>query len=219
MVWQRCDSGILELACCPCWPFRGDSTVSIIFHGIIYTLTCVLQISIYGLHLCYHRNRWCTGHQRRCLRLYPESAKSESSLPHEINVLTAFSGSTSSIFTPGSTSPSAILYDAWESFTKKSPKADESIRSIRPELAKAVDECIDAAGQEWEPHWQRRLLNVCFFIPHSPGMDIELHQAAKFGRGFLDFHNPTDFVTMGQTLKVLNGVRYYEVGIPLTLSQ
>ncbi|KJA15614.1 hypothetical protein HYPSUDRAFT_1068261 [Hypholoma sublateritium FD-334 SS-4] len=110
--------------------------------------------------------------------------------------------STLSIFRPGSTSPSAILYDAWESFTKKSPKADESIRSIRPELAKAVDECIDAAGQEWEPHWQRRLLN-----------------AAKFGRGFLDFHNPTDFVTMGQTLKVLNGVRYYEVGIPLTLSQ
>jgi len=42
----------------------------------------------------------------------------------------------------------------------KSSKADESIRSIRPELAKAVDECIDAAGQEWEPYWQRRLLNV-----------------------------------------------------------
>jgi len=71
-----------------------------------------------------------------------------------------FIASTLSIFKPGSTSPSAILYDAWESFTKKSPKADESIRSIRPELAKAVDECIDAAGQEWEPHWQRRLLNV-----------------------------------------------------------
>ncbi|KAF8966570.1 vacuolar assembling/sorting protein VPS16 [Flammula alnicola] len=110
--------------------------------------------------------------------------------------------STLSIFRPGSTSPSAILYDAWESFARKSPKADESIRSIKPELAKAVNECIDAAGQEWEPHWQRRLLN-----------------AAKFGRGFLDFHNPTDFVQMGQTLKVLNAVRYYEVGIPLTYSQ
>lgn len=69
--------------------------------------------------------------------------------------------STTSIFRPGSTSPSAILFDAWESFTGRSPKADENIRSIRPELAKAVDECIDAAGQEWEPHWQRRLLNVC----------------------------------------------------------
>ncbi|KAF8155821.1 vacuolar assembling/sorting protein VPS16 [Crassisporium funariophilum] len=110
--------------------------------------------------------------------------------------------STLSIFRPGSTSPSAILYDAWDSFTRKSPKSDESIRSIRPELAKAVDECIDAAGQEWEAHWQRRLLN-----------------AAKFGRGFLDFHNPTDFVNMGQTLKVLNAVRFYEVGIPVTYSQ
>ncbi|KAJ2936767.1 hypothetical protein H1R20_g334, partial [Candolleomyces eurysporus] len=110
--------------------------------------------------------------------------------------------STLSVFRPGSTSPSAILYDAWESFTGRSPKADENVRSIRPDLAKAVDECIDAAGREWEPHWQRRLLN-----------------AAKFGRGFLDFHNPTDFVNMGQTLKVLNAVRFYEVGIPLTYTQ
>lgn len=65
-----------------------------------------------------------------------------------------------SIFRPGSTSPSAILYDAWENFSKKSPKADESIRSIRPELAAAVDEIVDAAGREWEPNGQRRLLSV-----------------------------------------------------------
>ncbi|KAK7437898.1 Vacuolar protein sorting-associated protein 16 [Stygiomarasmius scandens] len=107
-----------------------------------------------------------------------------------------------SIFRPGSTSPAAILYDAWESFSQRSPKADESIRNIRPELASAVDSCIEAAGQEWEPYWQRRLLS-----------------AAKFGRGYLDFYNPTDFVNMGQTLKVLNAVRYYEIGIPLTYSQ
>lgn len=71
-----------------------------------------------------------------------------------------------SIFRPGSTSPAAILFDAWENFNKKSPKADDDIRSIRPELAKAVDECIDSAGREWEPHWQRRLLNVrCSVTP------------------------------------------------------
>ena len=69
--------------------------------------------------------------------------------------------STLSVFRPGSTFPSAILYDAWESFNQRSPKADDSIRSIRPDLAKAVDDCIDAAGQEWEPYWQRQLLNVC----------------------------------------------------------
>ncbi|KAJ8494739.1 hypothetical protein ONZ45_g13132 [Pleurotus djamor] len=88
------------------------------------------------------------------------------------------------------------------SFSQKSPKADESIRSIRPELAAAVNECIDAAGQEWEPYWQRRLMS-----------------AAKYGRGYLDLFNPTDFVNMGQTLKVLNAVRYYEIGIPLTYTQ
>ena len=65
-----------------------------------------------------------------------------------------------SVFRPGSTSPSAILFDAWESFTQRSSKADESIRSIRPEVAAAVNECIDAAGHEWEPYWQRRLLSV-----------------------------------------------------------
>lgn len=68
--------------------------------------------------------------------------------------------SSASIFRPGSTSASAILYDAWESFSQRSPKADENIRSIRPELAAAVDECIEVAGQEWEPYWQCRLLNV-----------------------------------------------------------
>ncbi|KIJ36797.1 hypothetical protein M422DRAFT_179088, partial [Sphaerobolus stellatus SS14] len=107
-----------------------------------------------------------------------------------------------SIFRPGSTTPAAILYDAWDLFNRRSPKADELIRSIRPELASAVDSCIDAAGREWEPYWQKQLLN-----------------AAKFGRSFLDLYNPIDFVTMGQTLKVLNAIRYYTVGIPLTYAQ
>ncbi|TFK92340.1 vacuolar protein sorting-associated protein 16 [Polyporus arcularius HHB13444] len=110
--------------------------------------------------------------------------------------------SSASVFRPGSTSPSAILFDAWENFSRRSPKADESIRSIRPELAAAVDECIDAAAREWEPYWQRRLLN-----------------AAKFGRSFLDLYDPSDFVNVGQALKVLNAVRFYEIGIPLSYAQ
>ncbi|CAL1699596.1 unnamed protein product [Somion occarium] len=107
-----------------------------------------------------------------------------------------------SVFRPGSSSPSAILFDAWENFSRKSSKADESIRNIRPELAAAVDECIDAAGREWEPLWQRRLLS-----------------AAKFGKTFLDLYDSTDFVNMGQALKVLNAVRFYEIGIPITYAQ
>ncbi|KAI1794480.1 vacuolar protein sorting-associated protein 16 [Ganoderma leucocontextum] len=110
--------------------------------------------------------------------------------------------SSASVFRPGSTSPSAILFDAWENFSRRSPKADESIRSIRPELAAAVDECIDAAAREWEPFWQRRLLN-----------------AAKFGRSFLDLYDPSDFIQVGQALKVLNAARFYEIGIPLSYAQ
>ena len=131
-----------------------------------------------------------------------------------------FEASTLSIFKPGSTSPSATLFDAWENFSKRSPKADESIRSIRPDLATAVDECIDAAGQEWEPKWQRRLLNV----GHRGLSIVRLLiyypvQAAKFGRSFLDLHNPSDFVNMGQALKVLNAVRAWDIGIPISYSQ
>lgn len=35
----------------------------------------------------------------------------------------------------------------------------------------------------------------------------------------MDLYNPSEFVAMGQTLKVLNAVRYYEVGIPITYEQ
>ncbi|KAF7789677.1 hypothetical protein EIP86_000623 [Pleurotus ostreatoroseus] len=122
--------------------------------------------------------------------------------PDSCDFIQKVPASSVSVFRPGSTSASAILYDAWEQFNKRSPKADESIRSIRPELAAAVDECIDAAGREWEPYWQRRLLS-----------------AAKFGKAFLDLYDPTDFVNMGQALKVLNAVRFFEIGIPVTYAE
>ena len=44
-------------------------------------------------------------------------------------------------------------------------------------------------------------------------------QAAKFGFGVLDFYNPGDFVAMRQALKVLNSVRFYEIGITSTYSE
>lgn len=95
-----------------------------------------------------------------------------------------------------------MLYDALDHYERRSPKADEAIRSIRPDLARAVDVCMEAAGQEWEVEWQRKLL-----------------KAAQFGSAFLDLYNPNDFVNMGQTLKVLNAVRFHEIGIPITYDQ
>lgn len=64
------------------------------------------------------------------------------------------------VFAPGSSHPAAILYDALEHFERRSAKADEAVRSIRADLATAVDACVEAAGREWDAAWQRRLLRV-----------------------------------------------------------
>ncbi|POV99916.1 hypothetical protein PSTT_13467, partial [Puccinia striiformis] len=110
---------------------------------------------------------------------------------------------TSMVFTPGSTSPAAILFDAMDHFDKHSARvADEHIRNIRKKLTEAVDVCVQAAGREFEPRWQQRLI-----------------KAAAFGKVFLDVHNPEPFVKMAKTLRVLNAVRDYKIGIPLTYEQ
>jgi len=103
------------------------------------------------------------------------------------------------IFNIGSTSPSALLYDAWEHFEKKSPKADENLRSIRGELAIAIDECLEASRRESVPYYQKALL-----------------KAASFGKCFIDTYDSNQFVEVAMTIRVLNAVRYYEIGIPLT---
>lgn len=69
------------------------------------------------------------------------------------------------VFQPGSDHPAAVLYDALDYFERKSPKADEAIRSIRPDLARAVDVCTDAAGREWDTTFQQRLLRVSYAPP------------------------------------------------------
>lgn len=114
------------------------------------------------------------------------------------------SDSTSAVFRPGSSESSAMLFDASESFSRRSPKADDGIRAIRSELANAVDTCLDAASQEWDVIWQRRLL-----------------RAASFGKSFLDSssYDPTNFVAVSRRLRVVNNLRSYEIGIPLSYEQ
>lgn len=87
---------------------------------------------------------------------------------HQCDFIQLVPQSSQKVFKPGSTDPAAILFDAYDLYENKSPKADESIRSIRPELARAVDDLIDAAGQEIEPYWQRRLMHVSFGVRYSP---------------------------------------------------
>jgi len=106
------------------------------------------------------------------------------------------------VFRLDSTSPGSVLLDAVEQLEKKSPKADDNIQLIRPNLDEAVDLCIRAAGQEYSVHWQKQLL-----------------KASSFGKSVLDFYNSDDFVDMTESLRVLNAVRFFEVGLPLSYDQ
>ncbi len=85
---------------------------------------------------------------------------------------------------------------------KRSPKADDNIRLIQSNLAEAVDTCVKAAGYEYSIHWQKQLL-----------------RAASFGKSVLDLYNSDDFVEMCETLRVLNAVRFYEIGMPISYEQ
>ena len=99
-------------------------------------------------------------------------------------------------------SPASILVDAVGQLEVQSPKADDYIQLIRPNLTDAVDTCVNAAGREFDNHWQKRLL-----------------KAASFGKSVLDIYNSDDFVDMCETLRVLNAVRFYEIGMPISYEQ
>ncbi|CAH3134229.1 unnamed protein product [Porites lobata] len=106
------------------------------------------------------------------------------------------------VFKIGSMEPGAMLFDASKEFEKKSARAEEYIRMIKERLPEAVQQCIHAAAGEHEPAIQRGLL-----------------RAASFGKSFLTDMSPHAFVSMCRNLRVLNAVRDYIVGIPLTYGQ
>jgi hypothetical protein len=109
---------------------------------------------------------------------------------------------TDEVFRFGTESAASILLDAVEQLENQSPKADDNIQLIRPNLVEAVDTCVKAAGHEFSIHWQKQLL-----------------KAASFGKSVLDIYNSDDFVDMCETLRVLNAVRFYEIGLPLSYDQ
>ncbi|KAH8702771.1 Vps16, N-terminal region-domain-containing protein [Phaeosphaeriaceae sp. PMI808] len=106
------------------------------------------------------------------------------------------------VFRLGSESPAAYLLEASSLLEQKSPKADDLIQLIRPSLAEAVDTCIKAAAHEYQIHWQKVLL-----------------KAASYGKSVLDLYSSDDFVDTCDTLRVLNAVRFYEIGLPLSYDQ
>ncbi|KAF3162354.1 hypothetical protein TWF751_010743 [Orbilia oligospora] len=109
---------------------------------------------------------------------------------------------TKSIFEFGSSSPPAGLLEAVGHLERKSPKADDAIQLIRPSLPEAVAACVQAAGHEFDVDWQKQLL-----------------KAASFGKSVLELYNSDDFVEMCKKLRVLNAVRFYEIGFGITADQ
>eukprot|EP00727_Mastigamoeba_balamuthi_P008613 m51a1_g4374 hypothetical protein (835) ;mRNA; r:320047-323273 len=111
-------------------------------------------------------------------------------------------GPTEQIFNIGSIAPGAMLFSALEDFESKSPKADEKIRELRDQLPAAVDTCVEAAAHEFNHASQRALL-----------------RAAAFGKSFDESYQSDKFVGMCRALRVLNAVRNFEVGFPVTYGQ
>ena len=109
---------------------------------------------------------------------------------------------TEEVFKLGSTDPASVLLDAVDHLEKKSPKADDNIRLIGDNLDEAIDRCVRCAGEEYGSYWQKQLL-----------------KAASFGKSFLDIYNSDEFVNMCETLRVLNAVRDYRIGLPLSYEQ
>ncbi|KAL8873659.1 MAG: hypothetical protein Q9174_000913 [Haloplaca sp. 1 TL-2023] len=109
---------------------------------------------------------------------------------------------TEQVFKFGSNSPASVLLDAVDQLEKKSPKADENIRLIRSNLPDAVGTCVQAAGQEFSGYWQKQLL-----------------KAASFGKSILDLYSSDDFVDMCETLRIVNAVRDYKIGLPISYDQ
>lgn len=131
---------------------------------------------------------------------------------------------------------------------KESQKADEYLREIQElgQLTQAVQQCIEAAGHEHRPDMQKSLLRVGLHSGAAGGLVLGWgagagqgvcwqegcvcgvrsllltsgsSQAASFGKCFLDRFPPDSFVRMCQDLRVLNAIRDYHIGIPLTYSQ
>ncbi|XP_061385119.1 vacuolar protein sorting-associated protein 16 homolog [Danaus plexippus] len=107
------------------------------------------------------------------------------------------------IFRINSTAPGSYLVEASKQFQRRSHRADEYIRLVKPDLAAAVQDCIDASTFEFDPDVQKMLI-----------------RAAQFGKGFISDPLLTEhYVDTCRWLRVLNALRGVRVGIPLTYLQ
>ncbi|CBZ50492.1 vps16-like protein, related [Neospora caninum Liverpool] len=113
--------------------------------------------------------------------------------------------STDAVFSVGSCEPPAMLCYAMERYRAQDAAADESLRSIKQDLAGAAEACIDAATYEW--HFDQAAL---------------LLQAAVFGRQFLDGEARQScraFVRACRDLRICYAVRQPPLEMPISVAQ
>ncbi|XP_067324613.1 vacuolar protein sorting-associated protein 16 homolog [Anolis sagrei] len=162
--------------------------------------------------LAWDRRLLVAGHGDQCIQ-YP--LDEDSYLVPELGGVRIFSRSTheflheipeasQEIFRIASMAPGALLLEAQKEYEKESQKADEYLREIKDQnlLPEAVRQCIEAASYEQEPEIQKSLL-----------------RAASFGKCFVDKFAPESFVETCRDLRVLNAIRDYQIGIPLSFDQ
>uniref|UniRef100_A0A8C8SA41 Vacuolar protein sorting-associated protein 16 homolog n=1 Tax=Pelusios castaneus TaxID=367368 RepID=A0A8C8SA41_9SAUR len=162
--------------------------------------------------VAWDRRLLVAGNSKECIQFVLDE---DSYLVPELDGVRVFSRSTheflheipeasEEIFKIASMAPGALLLEAQKEYEKESQKADEYLREIKDQklLSEAVRQCIEAAGFEHEPETQKSLL-----------------RAASFGKCFLDKFPPESFVRTCRDLRVLNAIRDYQIGIPLTFAQ
>lgn len=125
-----------------------------------------------------------------------------------LEFLSKVNNDTVDCFKIGSTSKSSILIDSIDKLNKHSPTANENLKIIGSDvfLNQAVQTCIRAAFEEFDPYWQKKLL-----------------KAASFGKSSLElnssFKNSIKFVEACDQLRIINNIRSNEIGIFLTFTQ
>ena len=118
----------------------------------------------------------------------------------------------SDVLRPGSTAPSAQLWDARELFDQRNAKSDRLLRGLTlPELDSATRDCIEAAGLDLDLSRQKMLLkSAClggaFCSPASPSNPSPMSR----------YH---DVVCKLRVLNALRATPPEGPGIPLTLTQ
>ncbi|XP_061439573.1 vacuolar protein sorting-associated protein 16 homolog isoform X2 [Rhineura floridana] len=162
--------------------------------------------------MAWDRHLLVAGNAEQCIQY---SLDEDSYLVPELDGVRIFSRSTheflheipeasQEVFKIASMAPGALLLEAQKEYEKESQKADEYLREIKDQnlLPEAVEQCIKAASYEHEPEIQKSLL-----------------RAASFGKCFIDKFLPEKFVGTCRALRVLNAIRDYQIGIPLTFDQ